>query len=130
MQEQEEQEDLEQVQLSPNSSVTNHIHPFTDITSAICSIPGARAAAATILASADDAAAAAAAPCYAVAVSLLATTATTTMAPATAMAMAPAYGTAALATAAMGLPRVCFYMMGEWLAAAFRRWLGGLSSGE
>ena len=129
MQEQEEQEDLEQVQLSPNSSASNHIHPFTDITSAICSIPGARAAAATILASADDAAAAAAGPCYAVAVSLLATTATTTMAPASAMAMSPASGTAALATAAMGLPRVCFLYDGRMVGSSFPR-LGGLSSGE
>ena len=99
------------------SSASSHIHPFTDITSAICSI----------LASADDAAAAA--PCYAVAVSLLATTATTTMAPATAMAMAPASGTAALATAAIGLPGVCFIYDGRMVGSSFPR-LGGLSSGE
>ena len=78
----------------------------TDIKSAIFNNPRARAAAATIFASADVAAAAEA-PCYAVAVSLLATPAAMTKAPATAMAKAPATGTAAPAFAAMGLSGMC-----------------------
>ena len=101
---------------------------FTDITSAICSIPGARAAAATIPSSAD-AAAAAEAPCYAVAVSL----------PATVHVMlASANGLAASLQHALlrpllscyvaqqqasyfkaiGLPGICPFWGGEWLAAA------------